>query len=91
MIQKKIYSIKTKEGVFNAKIWLDKNDNVYLVQGINFPEVVTFGKTLSEAKKMAKEAFKLYCECVLDDNKIIIDDERRAIGRLPKSHIIPLS
>ena len=90
MIQK-IYPIKTKKGVFNTKIWWDKNDKAYLVKGVNFPEVVTFGKTLSEAKKMAKEALELYCECVLDENKVIIDDQRKAIGRLPKSHIIPIS
>lgn len=91
MVQKKIFPIKTKEGVFKAKIWWDKNDKVYLVKGVSFPEIITFGKTFSEAKKMAKEALELYCECVLDENKVIIDDERKAIGKLPRSHILPLS
>lgn len=90
MTQHKTYPIKTKEGIFNVKIWWDKNDKVHLVKGVNFPEVVTFGKTISKAKKMAKEALELYCECILNENKVIIDDERKAIGKLPKSHILPL-
>ncbi|MBI4117162.1 MAG: type II toxin-antitoxin system HicB family antitoxin [Parcubacteria group bacterium] len=88
---KKIYSIKTKGGVFNARIWRDKSDKVYLVKGVNFPEVVTFGKTVSEAKKMAKDAFELYCECITEESKLVIDDERKVIGKIPKSHILPLS
>lgn len=67
MTRKKIYPIKTKKGVLNVKIWWDKNDKVYLVKGVNFPEVITFGKTLSEAQKMAKEALNLYCLCTLDE------------------------
>ena len=91
MTQKKTYTIKTKKGVFNTKIWWDKKDKSYLVKGINFPEVITFGKTLSEAKKMAKDAFELYCGCILEENKLIIDDEKKVIGKIPKSHIFPLS
>ncbi|OGN09936.1 MAG: hypothetical protein A3J46_03480 [Candidatus Yanofskybacteria bacterium RIFCSPHIGHO2_02_FULL_41_11] len=88
--KKNIYSIKTRNGTFKVRIWWDKNDKVYLVKGVNFPDVITFGSTVAKAKKMAKDALELYCECLLDEDKIIIDDERKAIGRLPKSHVFPL-
>ena len=90
MAQKEFF-IKTKSGNFRTSIWFDKSDKAYLVKCVNLPDVVTFGRTLSEAKKMAKEAIELYCECAVADNKIILDDERRIIGRLPKSHVLQLS
>jgi hypothetical protein len=58
------------------------------VQGIGLPEVVTFGRTLAAAKRMAREALELYCECAIDEGKIIIDDTGRALGKLPRSRII---
>jgi len=88
---KKEFLIKTRSGNFRACIWFDQSDKAYLVKCVNLPDVVTFGRTLSGAKKMAREAIELYCECAVDENKIIIDDEGRAIGRLPKSHVIQLS
>lgn len=87
-MDKKDFLIRTKDGAFKVKIWWDKNDKVYLVKGLNLPDVITFGRTLFEAKKMAKEAVELYCECLIDEGKIIIDDSGRAIGRVPKSHVL---
>ena len=88
---KKLYTIKTKEGLFRVKIWRDNDDKAYLVKGISLPEVVTFGKDLKEAKKMAKDALELYCDCVIGENKIIIDDSQRAIGKIPKSRIVEIN
>ncbi len=88
---KKEFSIKTKDGTFRVYIWWDRGDRAYLVKGCSLPEVVTFGKTLAESKKMAREALELYCDCAVDENKIIIDDTGRAIGRLPKSRVIELA
>ncbi|MBI2087055.1 MAG: type II toxin-antitoxin system HicB family antitoxin [Candidatus Zambryskibacteria bacterium] len=88
---KKTYSIRTKYGDFKVNIWLNKSDNAYLVKGVSLPQVVTFGRTLVKAKKMAKEALELYCECVINENKIIIDDSRKVVGKLPKSRIIQLA
>lgn len=90
-MDKKTFSIKTKDGDFKVSIWFDKSDSAYLVKGVTLPEVVTFGRTLNEAKKMAREALELYCECAIDEKKIVIDESRRAIGKLPKSHIINLA
>lgn len=88
---KKEFSIKTKDGMFRVYIWWDKSDRAYLVKGCSLPEVVTFGKTLAESKKMAREALELYCACAVDENKIIIDDAGCAIGKLPKSHVIEVA
>lgn len=87
---KQRFLIRTKDGAFRVRIWRDKGDRAYLVQGIGLPEVVTFGRTLAEAKRMAREALELYCECVIDENKIVIDDQGRALGKLPRSRVIEL-
>ncbi|MDO8582654.1 MAG: type II toxin-antitoxin system HicB family antitoxin [bacterium] len=87
-MKKTNFPIITKDGDFKVSIWLDKTDKAYLVKGVTLPEVVTFGRTLEEAKKMAREAIELYCACATEENKIIIDESRKAIGKLPKSHII---
>lgn len=87
---KQRFLIRTKDGAFRVRIWRDKGDRAYLVQGIGLPEVVTFGRTLAEAKRMAREALELYCECAIDENKIVIDDQGRALGKLPRSRVIEL-
>ncbi len=80
---KKTLLIQTKNGTYNIIIWWDKKDKAYLVKVPSLPGVVTFGKTLVEAKKMAKDAIELYCDCVLEKGKIIIDDQKRLVGKLP--------
>ena len=44
--------------------------------------------SLADAKKMAREAIELFCECAVDDKKIVIDELRKVIGVFPKSHIV---
>lgn len=80
---KKEFNIQTKKGIYRVIIWYDHKDKAYLVKVPSLPEVVTFGKTISEAKKMAKDAIELYCECVVSRGNIIIDDEKQAFGHLP--------
>ncbi|OGY62883.1 MAG: hypothetical protein A2745_01965 [Candidatus Harrisonbacteria bacterium RIFCSPHIGHO2_01_FULL_44_13] len=84
---KKEFVIKTKNGSYRVIIWRDKSDKAYLVKVPSLPGVVTFGKSLAEAKKMAKDAIELYCDCQADEGKIVVDDERRVVGKLPKSHV----
>ncbi|MEK7208451.1 MAG: type II toxin-antitoxin system HicB family antitoxin [Patescibacteria group bacterium] len=79
------YHINTKHGFFSVSIWYDVRDKAYLVRALNLPDVVTFGKTLAEAKRMAKDALELYCDSVTEQGKIVIDDARKIIGPLPKS------
>lgn len=86
----KQFIIQTKKGFFKVVIWYDKKDKAYLVKAPSLPDVVTFGKSISDAKRMAKDAIELYCDCVTaESNKaIIIDDRRQIFGRIPKSRVV---
>ncbi|MBI2639467.1 MAG: type II toxin-antitoxin system HicB family antitoxin [Candidatus Sungbacteria bacterium] len=87
MKNKREFTIQTRNGTYKVLIWRDAKEGVYLVKGISLPEVATFGKTLTEAKKMAKDAIEIYCDCVIEDGKIVVDETRKAVGRLPKSRL----
>lgn len=64
MINKKEFHIQTKVGVYRVRIWWDKVDKAYLVKAVTLPGVVTFGASLADAKRMAKDAIELYGECL---------------------------
>lgn len=87
---KKEFTIKTKGGSYRISVWFDKKDKAYIVRVPSLPEVLTFGKSLADAKKMAKDAIELYCDCQVDEGKIVIDDEQRVVGKLPKSHVVSI-
>lgn len=78
---KKGYLIKTKYGDFQAVIWLDRRDKIYLAQVASFDRAMTQGSTLPDAKRMAADIIELLCEEALDDGKVIIDDNRRVYAR----------
>lgn len=88
---RKNFTIQTKFGSYKVVIWWDDRDKTYLVKAVNLPDVVTFGKTIKEAKEMAKDAIGLYCDCVIDENKLIIDDTSRIFGHLPKRRVVALA
>ncbi len=73
---KKKYLIKTKHGNFNANIWRDRADKLYLVEVPSFDKTMTQGSTLADAKYMAKDLIELLCEVAFDDGKVVIDNER---------------
>jgi len=79
------YQVGTKHGRFTITVWYDSRDKAYLVRVPKIPEIVTFGKTLAEAKRMGVDALELYCDCIIDEGKIVVDDARKIIGQLPKS------
>ncbi|HEY4517166.1 MAG TPA: type II toxin-antitoxin system HicB family antitoxin [Candidatus Paceibacterota bacterium] len=85
--QKKIYLIKTKYGSFNTSIWYDHSDKLYLVEVPSFDRTMTQGSTLVDAKRMAKDLIELLCEVAFDEQKLVIDDERRVAARGKLSHI----
>lgn len=85
--KKQKISIDTKKGRYTCILRWDAKDKAYLVSVPSLPEVFTFGRTLAEAKRMAKDAIELYCECLIDEGKIIIDDQRKAIGQIPSSRV----
>ncbi len=82
------FVINTKGGAYKIVVWFDKKDKAYLVKVPSLPEVFTFGKSIADAKKMAKDAIELYCNCQIDEGNIVIDDAMRVVGKLPKSHVI---
>jgi len=89
MISKRMtLNIETKRGTFEAVFRWDKKDKAYIVSVPSLSGVVTFGKNLKDAKRMAKDAIELYCQCLIDEGNIIIDDEKRAVGKIPPSRII---
>ncbi len=78
---KRIYTIKTKYGTWSARIWYDSSDKAYLVEVPSFNNAVTFGESLTEAKRMAQDLIELLCVVAFDDGKVVIDDERSVFGR----------
>ena len=72
-------------------IWFDAKDKAYLVRALGLPEVVTFGTSLADAKIMAKDAIELYCDGVIKEGNIIIDDQRRVVGKIPQSRVIAIA
>lgn len=85
--RKTIYApLQTKQGVFKVKLEWDARDRAYLVTIPSLPGAVTFGTSLQEAKKMAREVIELHCECLVDEGHLVIDDEKRLVN--PKGTLI---
>lgn len=59
---KKEYIIDTDHGAYKARIRRDEKDKAYLVQIPAFPELATFGTSLADAKRMAKDIIQLHCD-----------------------------
>ena len=78
---KKKYLIKTKYGIFNALIWYDRSDKLYLVEVPSFQKTMTQGSTLADAKYMANDLIEGLCEIAFDDGKIVIDDIGHIVGK----------
>ena len=78
--------LETKQGTFKVKLEWDAGDRAYLVTVPSLPGVVTFGTSLKDAKKMAKEAIELHCECLVDEGHLVIDDTKRLVN--PKGAIV---
>ncbi len=78
--------VETKQGTFKVKFEWDAKDRAYLVTVPSLSGVVTFGTSLKDAKKMAKEAIELHCECLVDEGHLVIDDTRRLVN--PKGAIV---
>ena len=84
----KQFTIDTKHGSYRVEIRRDEKEGTYRVRVPAFPELATFGTSLADAKRMAKDIIELHCDCLVDEGKLIIDDTGRAAGRLPKSRVL---
>jgi len=87
-MRKKEYTIETEHGIYQAQIWRDVVEKIYLVRIPAFPELATFGTSLADAKRMAKDIILLHCDCLLKEGKLVVDDARRVAGNIPKSRVL---
>ena len=78
---KKKYTIKTEYGSFQALIWYDKLDKAYLVEAVAFDRTMTYGKSLTVAKRMAKELIELLVESTVEEGNAVVDSNMRVVGK----------
>lgn len=67
--KKKIFKIKTKKGFFSITLQKWEGDRDYVVRVPAYPEIVTHGTNIEEAKTMAREAIELCIACGEEENK----------------------
>jgi len=67
MAKKQIQKVKTLFGIFDCVFDPNTPEKGYTVTVPRVRGVVTCGDTLTEAKKMAKEAIELHCECLVEE------------------------
>ena len=85
----KQFIIHTRHGSYRARIWRDQKSGTYGAKVLRFPEeVVTFGTSLADAKRMIKDAVEFHCDCLIDERKLVLDDTGRVAGRIPKSRVL---
>lgn len=86
---KKQFLIHTRHGSYRARIWRDAKSHTYGAEVFGFPEeVVTFGTSLLDAKRMIKDAIELHCSCLIDAKKLVLYDTGRVAGQIPKSRVL---
>jgi len=85
MVAKNRYLIATRFGSFYARIVERKREGIFSVSIPAFSNVMTEGRTLTEAKKFAAEVIELQCHAALDDHKLVIDDLRHAYGKYARA------
>lgn len=87
--QKKQFIIHTRRGSYRARIWRDEKSGTYGAEVLGFPEeVITFGTSLADARRMIKDAIELHCDCLIDERKLVLDDTGRVAGRIPRSRVL---
>ncbi len=88
--QKKQFVINTRHGSYRARIWKDKTSGTYGAEVLGFPEeVVPFGTSLADAKRMIKDVIELHCaplplwlmRAILRQAKLSLKEFRKLIGR----------
>ena len=75
MIRKKIVKIKTIYGTH--EIALEKDKKGYTVTAPGLKGVVTWGESITKAKKMAREAVELHIECIAEEELVKSGDIKR--------------
>jgi predicted RNase H-like HicB family nuclease len=85
------YLIETRYGSFYATIAYSARDKVHFVSIPAFPGVLTEARSLTEAKKFAKEVIELQCLAALDDGKMVVDDTRQVHGRFVRAGVLAVA
>jgi len=67
MANRRLISIRTKYGSHIGVFETDPDKGGFVVTGKELPGVVTWGRNLAHAKKMAKEAMELCIECLVEE------------------------
>ena len=80
MKKNKIVKVETRVGAFECLFESNTPEKGYTVTVPKLRGVVTFGENLEEAKKMAREAIELHCECLLQSGLAEVKVSRRARG-----------
>ena len=81
MEKKKLIIVETRFGGFGCLFDSNAPDKGYTVTVPKLKGVVTFGENLGDAKKMAKEAIELHCECLFKDGLAEIKIYRRPVQK----------
>ncbi|MBI4215168.1 MAG: type II toxin-antitoxin system HicB family antitoxin [Parcubacteria group bacterium] len=63
------FNLRTSKGIFEVIFESNDEEKGYTVIVPSLPEIVTEGKTLDDAKKMAREAIELAIECRIKDGE----------------------
>lgn len=72
-------------------IYYPIEDGWYLAEVLDFPGVVTQGKTLRSARMMARDALRLMAECIIEEGKALPKPNPRSRAkRATFSEKIPL-
>lgn len=86
--QKKTVAITTRHGLYRAWIVRDVKSRTYRAEAADLPGVITFGTSIADAKRMIKDAIELHCDCLIDEQKLVVDDTRKVAGRIPRSRVL---
>ncbi len=83
--------VETRYGSFFVSIVYRARERIYIIAIPAFPGIVTEARSLSEAKKFAKEVIELQCLAAIEEGKIVIDDTRKVYGKFVRSGALALA
>lgn len=69
IMEKRTIPVRTIFGTFESLFESNAPEKGYTVTVPRLKGIVTCGDTLPEAKRMAKEAIELHCECLIEDGE----------------------
>ena len=85
---KRLHQIEYKGGAlknYQYSVFFEPQDGGYNVIVPAIPEICTFGRTLEEAREMAKDALRCYLESALKEGESIPEDVEPTRERLAVS------